>query len=79
MHLPPASSGLLHIQHGGTLRGHNLALNRPGFKFDGARVPQVRGEVCIYFAFSLFIYSVRIIPSMQDVTYLWGMKLVGLM
>ena len=69
MHIPSTSSGHVHGQHWGTSKRNNSTLNRPGFKFHEAPVPQVGSEVCIYFAFCLCMYNILIIASMQDVPY----------
>ena len=58
MNIPSTSSGSVHIQHGGTPKSHNSVSNRPGFKFNTARVPQVGSEVCIYFIIlSLYVQN----------------------
>jgi len=40
VHIPSTSSGHVHGQHWGTSKRHNATLNRPGFKFNEAPVPQ---------------------------------------
>jgi len=57
--MPSTSSGHVHVQHGTLPKRHNAVLNRPGFKFNPAPVPQVGSEVCIYVAICLCTGSSR--------------------